>query len=628
MQDYFKDSILNLYRRPDFTDIGYSDGDDAEVKLLDLMANLSDRSTYSEGIARGIANWPTEYHLSRARHCLLRPLSIHPSQTILEVGCGCGSLTRYLGEIGACVTGVEGSLRRASIAAARCSDLPNVTIFADNILSFASSAKYDWILLIGVLEYAHVFRDSVQAATECISYLSHFLKEDGHLVIGIENKLGLKYFNGFSEDHLGRAFAGIQGLYSARSPHTYGKKELQTILRASGFAQSSFLYPFPDHKLPSIVLTDAGLAHQNFHPEELLAHSNDRDYICPQNNRLFDETLVYPELTRNGLLGELSNSFLLVASRGKHTAYKKELLGVAYSSLRQAAFATETLFLAAGNSITVRKQRLYPHLLPSLSVKGIDFTQVESEVAYTQGRLLSRRVSEECSLRGADADLDSAFSPWFNYLMGKASGEGADLALYTIPGAYIDAVPFNLVETTEGLVVIDQEFKTEQLVPLCWVLFRGVLHTLAKQKFLPNENLSCHFVLSKIAESHGYRISSPTIRWCAEYEADLISSIAGLNIEPTYFLSPLQQRRRLGDEFTFYTNEWSKLSHDNASLQTAAHSNNALLRKQSETLKTLKQRTRLLKARHKSARGELAKIKSSLLWRISSPLRFICRCSK
>ena len=155
--NYLWDDQLNLFQRLNHGPFAYSDGVEVEDRLYSLVSSATDRGTFSSELAASITDWPTEYHLSRARHCLLRPLAIPPGNKVLELGCGCGAITRYLGEIGADVVAVDGSLARARVAAERCRDLPNVRVFVDDLLCFETDERFDCVLLIGVLEYAAVF---------------------------------------------------------------------------------------------------------------------------------------------------------------------------------------------------------------------------------------------------------------------------------------------------------------------------------------------------------------------------------------------------------------------------------------------------------------------------------------
>lgn len=72
--NYRWDKDFNLYRSDRMSEFSYSDGLEVEQRLLDAVTNAADRSTFSPELAKHIQDWPSEYHLSRRRHCLLRPL--------------------------------------------------------------------------------------------------------------------------------------------------------------------------------------------------------------------------------------------------------------------------------------------------------------------------------------------------------------------------------------------------------------------------------------------------------------------------------------------------------------------------------------------------------------------------
>ena len=173
--------------------MSYSDGDDTENYLLQVVEKVGDLSTSSKEWAQYIIDWPTRYHLSSQRADLLRPLkSSFFSKKVLEIGSGCGAVTRWLGESGAIVTALEGSERRARITAARCRNLSEVSVVWENFDDLITDEKFDIICLIGVLEYSNLYIKGDDPAGTLLRKIRGLLKEDGFVVIAIENKLGLK----------------------------------------------------------------------------------------------------------------------------------------------------------------------------------------------------------------------------------------------------------------------------------------------------------------------------------------------------------------------------------------------------------------------------------------------------
>ena len=112
---YLRDPSLNLLRRAGHGTFAYSDGAEAERRIYRIVRGARDRGTFSNELAGAITDWPSEYHLGRQRHCIVRPLGIKSGDRVLELGCGCGAVTRHLGEIGADVTAIEGAWPRAAL---------------------------------------------------------------------------------------------------------------------------------------------------------------------------------------------------------------------------------------------------------------------------------------------------------------------------------------------------------------------------------------------------------------------------------------------------------------------------------------------------------------------------------
>ena len=536
----------NLHVRPDFEGLDYSDGPDAERRIREAVQAAADRSTFSEELVSAITDWPSEYHLSRQRHCLVRPLGISAGDRVLELGCGCGAITRYLGELGAYVVGVEGALARARIAAERCRDLSNVTIFAENLTQYTTGERFDWVLLVGVLEYAPLFAPGDEPLLDYLRCARAFLAPEGRLVVAIENKLGLKYFNGSAEDHLGIPFLGLQGLYRRDTPYTPGRRELEELLRAAGFAHIAFHYPFPDYKLPRVILSACGLSEPDFRAWDLLALTHARDYSGVGRCR-FDEPLVQREAARNGLLGDLSNSLMAVAA---HTPKEPRsggeparLLASSFSVQRVAGLAMETRIVKGPESISVVKIAASPGGCRTVQLAGGRVLEnVAADSRYVPGELVLWRLWAARARGGGLAEIVEALAPWFGFLMTWAAPAGVtDLAKLKLPRDFLDLTPFNLIEVDGRLEPIDQEWVLDDDVPLGWVVIRSLLGTLWGVPGFEHEPVDLVDIMHALCARHGVgRAATVDIETWLACERDLQAAV-GLSGLPELTL-PLTSR--------------------------------------------------------------------------------------
>lgn len=477
---YVHDSQSNVWVRTDGASLGYSDGEQFESGLLDIIERASDVSSTSKELRSAIIDWPTDYHLSNCRHNLLRPFGIGAGHRVLELGCGCGALTRYLGESGADVVSVEGSVRRARIAAARCRDLPNVMVYCDNLVDFTSTKKFDFVLLVGVLEYAPKFIEGDDPIGFCVSHAHGFLGESGVLFLAIENQLGLKYFNGCVEDHIGIPYYGLQGLYRGDEPTTFGRTSLQNKLVAAGLPYHLFFYPFPDYKLPQVIFSDAAFSTPGFDAAALLMGmaSGDAEGEFHPN---FYENLSWRPIIDNGLLPHLANSFLILAGASEDAlgAFARDWLACAYTMSRIPAYATETRFACSNNSpILVEKRCLYPDIpVPKIDLPaGRLLHRVDTVSDYVVGRPYLLELQQRLGRGEGVAGIVEWAVPWLDLLLAHSKESENGMIL---PGDWIDAIPQNFIREADGnLQRIDDEWTIEGFVSLAWVLVRGLVNAL------------------------------------------------------------------------------------------------------------------------------------------------------
>jgi lipopolysaccharide biosynthesis protein/SAM-dependent methyltransferase len=486
---YVLDERAGTWSRPGYGGIAYSDGDETEGRIDGVVKGARDLSVLSEELRQHCVDWPSLYHLSSLRANILRPFERHLGGDVLEIGAGCGAITRYLGECGGNVLALEGSPRRAGIARARTRELNNVNIVAERFDDFQCGEKFDVVTLIGVLEYANLFTVSANPALSMLERARSFLKPDGFLIIAIENQLGLKYFAGAAEDHVGRPMYGVEGHYRADGPQTFGRKVIADLLLRAGYGRTSILAPFPDYKLPVSIVAEDSFAALDFDATALATQSVPHDPQLP-NLRAFSPELVWPTIVENGLALDLSNSFLIAASNGDRSVLEASSLAWHYSTGRRKAFCKETCFTRTqAGPIEVRYRRLVaPGAAPTDDASLVNF-QVPEKSAYALGRPLSQDIVEILSRDGwTFKEVRQFFRRYIHILEtileevepGEKGARRIDVADCQLPGFFFDIVPHNLIVSADGAShLIDKEWDLTGGISAGFLVFRSLLNIIS-----------------------------------------------------------------------------------------------------------------------------------------------------
>lgn len=480
---YSFDSDINVWTRADYTGIAYSDGDLVEQRIANIINEASDLSVLSAELRQHCTDWPSLYHLSSARANILRPFESILKGNILEIGAGCGAITRYLGECRGNVLTLEGSSRRAAIARSRTRDLQNVTVVAENFERFRYEQLFDVITLIGVLEYANLFINHDEPALGMLSRAKSLLKPDGVLILAIENQLGLKYFAGAPEDHIGQPMYGVEGRYRKNQPQTYGRKVLTKMLEQAGFTHLEFMAPFPDYKLPISIITEKGFSFEGFDASALAWQSVKRDPQLPQILS-FSPELVWPSLIKNTIGLDFSNSFLVLVRGSKNQTAESAHLAWHFTSERHKIFCKRTEFLQTPyKTIELRYYPLIPGSSTYVQSNQLTFS-IPERAPYVQGSLLSQELTHVVTRDGWQLkELADFFEKYFTFLISYASNKGISLQINSpeslLPGDYFDLIPQNIIIDRAGTWhVIDKEWRLNTHMTVGWLLFRSLLQLL------------------------------------------------------------------------------------------------------------------------------------------------------
>lgn len=471
-----KKTGLYFLKTKDPEDFGYSDG--SEDKLLKIIREAKDQSSNSMELESFIRDWPTKYHLSNLRNNILRGLNfLRKDSRVLEVGAGCGGSTRFLGEHFKSVDAIEGSHKRAWITKERCKDLGNVRVYCCSFQEVAFDKEYDVVTLIGVLEYAPTFyfRGDRPAEEACLAMLKHAmtaLKDDGYLIIAIENKFGLKYFSGCTEDHTGRLFDSIHGYPKGKNVITFSRNEIKSLLQRAHLNHYEFYYPFPDYKLTNTILREvsdqAAYYLHNWITVPFEDYSQSRRYY-------FNEALAIRSIVQAEMIYDLSNSFVIVGSMDQSAferSMKSQWIAKRLSTNRILPYRTVTTLEReeGSNSLIIRKRKLTEATEPDAFIK-----LRPTDSRWVPGDLLSFSLCEALYKDGGIGALLEVFAKFHDELIRKySSGERDEEGYPLVAPDAIDYLPYNVILSNDKLFGIDSEWLCIRPISADYILFRAI----------------------------------------------------------------------------------------------------------------------------------------------------------
>jgi SAM-dependent methyltransferase len=437
-------------------EVGYADGAESEVLLA--LKSAEDVSAGSTELAAKVDSWETAYHFSPQRLGLLAPLRLRPELRAVDLGCGTGVLTRALGEAGLDVLGIEGTEERAAAARERCRDLPNVRVVRGEIeRELAAANGIDLAVLCGVLEYSTLFGAGPE---RLLAGVRRTLSERGVLALAIENQLGVGYLLGRPEDHHGRAWVGVAGYPGSQpQPRTWTRRKLASLLAGAGLTAQRWLLPYPDYKLPKVVLNTA-LFDRPDAPElvEKLVRDPLRGAFGGGRTAAPGREL-YRAAVAEGFGVEVAPSFLVLASASE--APLDELLDPALAWL-----------VSGGRRPEWRRTRgLGPDLVLTSSGRTAKREwlrqQTESAEPWLDGRPMDAALLD--ALRGGDlAELRRLTTLWQQTVLAEARPLAEDderhpylpgrEGVAVLPPDHLDVHPGNLILTADGVQRVDREW--------------------------------------------------------------------------------------------------------------------------------------------------------------------------
>jgi len=408
----------------------YCDGP-VEDELLEIVQNY-DGFEYKQ-IIEEKKSWPIFYHLSDIRQNIVKWINMTGKEKVLEIGSGCGAITGALSDGAKLVDCIELSKKRSLINAYRNASRDNINIRLGNFQDIEPNLPndYDYIFLIGVLEYAISYIGGEKPFEDFIRIIRKHLRFGGQIVIAIENRMGMKYLAGCKEDHLSSYFAGVEGYPQGGVVRTFTKPALERLLWDAGVEREKihFYYPYPDYKFMTTLFSDKRLPAEGELTENM--RNFDADRLL-----LFDEKEAFDAAIRDKDFPYFSNSFLVVIGDERENVYVK------YSNDRAAEYCICTSIIEDVYSQTmdkhparmVIKYPIYEASEDHISKLYDSFTQLSSQ--YDSKKL----KFNNCAMNGKVAVLDYIWGQTLEQKLDELSARDDKEGFVSLVREYMDRI--------------------------------------------------------------------------------------------------------------------------------------------------------------------------------------------
>ncbi len=434
--------------------------------------------------------------LSEIRKNILNWYPFEKNANILEIEPNFGEITGMLCEKASRVVAIESSLEKAKAIEKRHLNKENLEIIVGKIEEIKLNEKFDYIILIGILEKLDtIFEGKIE---EYFEYLKPILKENGKIILATDNRLGIKYFSKTDK-------TGINVVNNV-DKKLYTLEEILGIIKNVNMIKNNIYYPMPDYKLTNVIFTDNKLLSKKDLSRNIVYNSED-------TIKFYQENLVYRELLKenNNMFKIFANSYLIEITNVP--IEEKTINFVSFSNMRKPQYRIKTIMekekvykyaLNDNSKEHIEKIKRNIDIMKSCGLKTVDNYEENKVISkYTDAQTLDEEIMNLMNQNKRDEaiKLIKKFREEIQAKLEKTDSQNNVFDKYEIQYNKEDIEQMHFVKyglwdlIFQNCFYIDNEFYfydqewQEENTPISFILYRAIKYFSRIKKYMSDEEL-------------------------------------------------------------------------------------------------------------------------------------------
>lgn len=363
----------------------------------------------------------------------------------------------------------------------------NIELETTSINDIKIEGKYDYITLIGTYAYAPILINKLNPYVEFLKVLKQHLKENGKILLAIDNRIGVKYFSGAKSKYYSRIFEGLEKKIEQSRTNLLLKSELIKFIELAEFKNYKFYYPLPDYMETSAIFTD-----------DFLPQANHSKIIYPLHyengsNIIYNEINILKQICDINQFTNFTNSYFVEISDAE---IKNDVKFVNYNIFRKDKYQLMTIMhknyvekIAENGAAKEHIKRIlnYSNILRNMKFNVLEEVEEENiKSQFIEEEELDKKIINLIAQGEIQEGLNQ-IRKWYNYIKTKLemrNVDGKDVFekygievknkenMHFIRDGFID-LTFENIFCKEEYLLYDQEWYFEN-IPVEFILYRAI----------------------------------------------------------------------------------------------------------------------------------------------------------